>query len=186
MIESEEQYKWRDGRPPFLRFLSLALFLIPQPACSVRLPSSIYKPSALSLSFSLSLLLFSSVHDAKKRTHEQSEMPAQKQAALSASSPSAGSDNSSPFESAAAADPPDENHNAATGEDVNTPSHSTPPQDQDGTDSDGEGGSSSTSSQSSDDQEEYILVKLVDIRKEVQCPICLGMQSMGFFLFVTI
>ncbi|KAH0469805.1 hypothetical protein IEQ34_001363 [Dendrobium chrysotoxum] len=43
-----------------------------------------------------------------------------------------------------------------------------------GTDSDGEGGSSSTSSQSSDDQEEYILVKLVDIRKEVQCPICLG------------
>ncbi|KAI0529729.1 hypothetical protein KFK09_002287 [Dendrobium nobile] len=98
-------------------------------------------------------------------------MPAQKQAALSASSPSAGSDNSSPFESAAA-DPPDENHNAATGEDVNTPSHSTPPQDQD--DSDGEGGSSSTSSQSSDDQEEYILVKLVDIRKEVQCPICLG------------
>lgn len=98
-------------------------------------------------------------------------MPAQKQAALSSSSPSAGSDNSSPFASAAAG-PPDENPNTVAGEEANSPSHSSAPQDQD--DSEGEGGSSSTSSQSSDGQEEYILVKLLDIRKEVQCPICLG------------
>ncbi|XP_020589446.1 putative E3 ubiquitin-protein ligase RING1a isoform X2 [Phalaenopsis equestris] len=98
-------------------------------------------------------------------------MPSQKQATLSSSSPSAGSENSSPVASAAA-DPPDENPNSAAGDEANSPSHSTPPQEQD--DSDGEGGSSSTSSQSSDEQDEYVLVKLMDIRKEVQCPICLG------------
>ncbi|XP_008776252.2 putative E3 ubiquitin-protein ligase RING1a [Phoenix dactylifera] len=47
------------------------------------------------------------------------------------------------------------------------------PQEEDGgKDSDGEGGSQSSADAA--DKEEFILVKLMDIRKEVQCPICLG------------
>lgn len=112
----------------FLCFPSLSLPFPPCMLCSPffdpQIPRTLPPPS-------LSLLLFSGSGDAKKLIHEQSKMPAQKQAAVSSSSPSAGSDNSSPFASAAA-DPPDENPNAVAGDEVNSPSHSSPPQDQDG------------------------------------------------------
>lgn len=107
-------------------------------------------------------------------------MPAQKRAALFSSSPSADSDSSSPPPDASAADPPSDYPNGVAGEDEISPSHSSPRsdsrEDQNGgrLDSDEEGGNTNTSSQSSDNKDEYILVKLVDVRKEVQCPICLG------------
>ncbi|KAG0479348.1 hypothetical protein HPP92_010206 [Vanilla planifolia] len=101
-------------------------------------------------------------------------MPAQKRAVTPPSSPSAASDEySSPMAEEVAAEPSVENPDVG-GIDENSPANTNPlpesTQEQD--DSDGEGGS--TSSQSSGDKEEFILVKLADIRKEVQCPICLG------------
>ncbi|KAK8947335.1 putative E3 ubiquitin-protein ligase RING1a [Platanthera zijinensis] len=106
-------------------------------------------------------------------------MPAQKRAALSPSSPSAGSDSSSPRLDASAVDPPSDYPNGVGGDEEISPAHSSPPsespEDQNGgrLDSDDDEGGN-TSSQSSDNKDEYILVKLVDVRKEVQCPICLG------------
>ncbi|KAH0458944.1 hypothetical protein IEQ34_011758 [Dendrobium chrysotoxum] len=76
--------------------------------------------------------------------------------------------------SAAAADTPADTRYGGGGDEVKSKAPQTPlpgsPQSQRATDSEGEDGR--TSSQSCDEKDEYVLVKLEDVSKEVECPLC--------------